>query len=263
MNATKRKFNALIQGMGTRSTPPRTHDENDRYYNPTSTDPDPFTRPSPSTYSAGAAPASSTPRAPSRESPSPAAAMSSISADFLAKRRRLGAAAAGASAANKAPPLVVPPPPPQSTNVSNVRLKKYGSTGEVIKVDWRQDAPRYCPSDREQLIRRLHSFQELTEWTPKPDRVNEIEWAKRGWVCHAKERVRCTLCNKELVVNMNKREVDGKEVPVVVGSDFEEGLVKKYAGLIIEAHQDDCLWRKHGCNGRSRPMEECLIIPAH
>jgi hypothetical protein len=109
--------------------------------------------------------------------------------------------------------------------------------------------PKYCPGDRDQLIKRLATFQELTDWTPKPDPVNEIEWAKRGWVCHGKELVRCILCNKELVVKLNRKEVDGKEVPVLVASEIEDALVQKYVELIVESHSEDCLWRKHGCDG--------------
>lgn len=83
-----------------------------------------------------------------------------------------------------------------------------------------QAAAKYCPSDREQLLRRLATFQEITDWTPKPDRVNEVEWAKRGWVCQGKERVRCVLCHKELVVKLNRKEQDGKEVTVLVASEI-------------------------------------------
>lgn len=79
---------------------------------------------------------------------------------------------------------------------------------------------RFCPTDRDELLKRLATFHDITDWTPKPDRVSEIEWAKRGWVCHGKERVRCVLCHKELVVKLNKKEVDGKEVSVLVSSEI-------------------------------------------
>ncbi|GJC96577.1 hypothetical protein ColKHC_05403 [Colletotrichum higginsianum] len=103
------------------------------------------------------------------------------------------------------------------TTITNVVLKKWTpNSSKVIEV---KVASKFAPSDRSELLKRLASFQEITDWTPKPDAVNEIEWAKRGWVCQGKDRVRCTLCNKELVVKLNKREVDGKEVPVLVASD--------------------------------------------
>lgn len=135
--------------------------------------------------------------------------------------------------------------------------------------------PKYCPSDRKELLRRLATFQDLTDWAPKPDRVSEIEWVKRGWVCQGKERVRCALCNKELVIKLNKKEVDGKEVSVLVPSEIgefaypvcfrpptnevpEEALVNKYVELIVESHGEDCLWRKRGCDGKA-PLSFSLI----
>jgi hypothetical protein len=128
---------------------------------------------------------------------------------------------------------------------------------------------KYCPSDREELLRRLATFQEITEWTPKPDKVSEIEWAKKGWVCQGKERVRCVLCARELVVKLNRKELeDGKEANVLASSEIgavglaraakaitganprvEDALVEKYVELMVTAHQSDCLWRKQGCDG--------------
>lgn len=105
-------------------------------------------------------------------------------------------------------------PPSQST------LRKVSSHVEIATR--KEVAARYCPLDREQLLRRLASFQELTDWTPKPDRVSEVEWAKRGWVCQGKERVRCVLCHKELVVKLNRKEEDGKQITVLVASEIGE-----------------------------------------
>ena len=39
-------------------------------------------------------------------------------------------------------------------------------------------------------------------------------------MCHGKETVRCLLCHKELVVKLNRKLVDGKEVPVLVSSEI-------------------------------------------
>jgi len=110
--------------------------------------------------------------------------------------------------------------------------------------------PKYCPGDREQLLRRLATFQELTDWTPKPDRVNEVQWAKRGWICQGKERVRCVLCSQELAVKLNRKEVDGKEISVMIASEIAQSVVEKYAELIVAGHAEDCLWRKKGCDSR-------------
>jgi len=231
MNATKRKFNTLLQGIGARSPQPSdcTHlDEELTGYS------SPLGRPSisVSTPDIKVSPGMVVPG-----SPSP-------STDLLNKRRRIG--------------VVETTSPNQkmgTTTVSNIVLKKWTSqsTASTTQRNEPVEPPRYCPSDRDELIRRLGTFQELTEWTPKPDKVNEIEWAKRGWICQGKERVRCTLCHRELVVKTNTRTVDGKEIPVVVGSDVEEGFAKRFSELIIDGHDEDCLWRRHGCDGNEPP----------
>lgn len=230
MNATKRKFNALLQGIGAKPIPqsPSIEAQND-------TSNSPLNRPS--TPNSSSLPDNSL--TPNKEMPS--GSVPSTPSDLL-KRRRVGVLES--TPGNEKP---------GGTIISNVVLKKWAPNGSAVSPakGTKTEAPKYCPGDRNELIRRLGTFQELTEWTPKPDKVNEIEWAKRGWVCHGKERVSCTLCHKELVVKMNKREVDGKEVQIMVGSDIEEGLVKRFVELIIDAHQEDCLWRRRGCDGET------------
>lgn len=160
MNATKRKFNALLQGLNS----PR----------PTSNEPD---------------------------STSPT-------------RSRLSLKRARVSSGNMENPLL----PTNPVHFGQSLLKKRAAHVALGKTN--QAAAKYCPSDREQLLRRLATFQEITDWTPKPDKANEVAWAKRGWVCQGKERVRCVLCHKELVVKLNRKEQDGKEITVLVASEI-------------------------------------------
>ncbi|KAI0169081.1 zf-C3HC-domain-containing protein [Hypoxylon sp. FL1284] len=228
MNATKRKFNALLQGIGAKPT--AQSPTSDGQNNDSSSS---LNRPS----TPNSIPASDEMTTPNKTmTPS---ALPSTPSELLSKRRRVGVLES-TTGNDKTP----------STTISNVVLKKWTPGGKSVtpSKESKTGPPKYCPGDRDELIRRLGTYQELTEWTPKPDKVNEIEWAKRGWVCGGKERVRCTLCHKELVVKTNKREVDGSEVPVAVGSDVEEALVKRFVELIIDAHQEDCLWRKRGCD---------------
>ncbi|KAI2472889.1 zf-C3HC-domain-containing protein [Annulohypoxylon bovei var. microspora] len=233
MNATKRKFNALLQGLGAKPTPtspsPSTDGQNNKSYSQSNRPSTPNSTLAPddaSTPIKGMAP-TGIPTTPSD----------------IFKRRRVGVLESTTGNDKTG-----------TTTISNVVLKKWTQGGNVVSPskspskETKTEPAKYCPSDRDELIRRLRTFQELTEWTPKPDKVNEIEWAKRGWVCQGKERVQCTLCHKELVVKINKKEVDGKEVPVLVGSDIEEALVKRFLELIIDAHQEACLWRKQGCD---------------
>ncbi|KAF3810239.1 hypothetical protein GCG54_00002696 [Colletotrichum gloeosporioides] len=229
MNATKRKFNALIQGMGRSSTSTKSSDDFSSL---------PAESPRPSTTSLPASTAG-TSNTTNTNTDSNAKMPLSIEEDILLKRRRLQALTERATIKNTTTGVA-------ATKVSNVVLKKWTPNSKETVV---QVSSKYAPTDRNELLKRLASFQEITDWTPKPDRVNEIEWAKRGWVCQGKDRVRCSLCNKELVVKLNKREVDGKEVPVLVASDVaEEALVEKYSDLIVTAHLDQCLWRRRGCD---------------
>ncbi|KAI0835117.1 zf-C3HC-domain-containing protein [Hypoxylon sp. FL0890] len=241
MNATKRKFNALLQGLGAKPTPqsPVTNGQDNSFSSPINR---------PSTPNSTLAPDyTSTPS----KGMAPAGVPSTPSDPF--KRRRVGV-------------LETTPGNEKlgGTTISNVVLKKWTPGGSALSPskETKTEPPKYCPSDRDELIKRLGTFQELTEWTPKPDKVNEVEWAKRGWVCKGKERVQCTLCHKEVVVKINKGEVDGKEVPVLVGSDIEQALVKRFVELIIDAHQEDCLWRKRGCDDTLLRLSLTIPKPA-
>lgn len=239
----KRKLNALLNGFGSRpaSTPPTESDTPADPANP------PATPPSNRNSTATLDSPSSTIRTPGSDSMALRGSVSSFprsttSNDFdLTKRRRLGLSDA-------TPSKGLSPASPSNngaqTTISNIVLRKWSGNNEKKALF----KPRFCPGDRDELLRRLASFQELTDWTPKPDPVNEVQWAKRGWICQGKERVRCTLCNKELVVKLNRKEVDGKEIAVLIPSEIEEALVQKYLELIVTSHADDCLWRKRGCD---------------
>lgn len=246
--AKKRKLNALLNGLGTRpsyptdSIPPP----------PSDTAPEdestPQTPPPNRNSTTTLASASSTVHTPGSDSVAMRTSISSVprsaatasDLDLLTKRRRLGLAD---STPSKDLGTKTPDGSGQTT-ISNIVLKKWGGNKEKDTLF----KPKYCPGDRDELLKRLASFQELTDWTPKPNPVAEVQWAKRGWICQGKERVRCTLCNKELVVKLNRKEVDGKEVPVLVPSEIEEALVAKYVELIVTSHQEDCLWQKRGCD---------------
>lgn len=187
MNATKRKFNALLNGIGNKSTTSLSSKEENNKHKPNST-----------------------------------------SADALAKRRR-----------------IIPTSTVTSNSSSATTMAHQKSLSLATNVP---TTPKYAPWDRTAFLTRLKSFSNLTDWTPKPVRVNEVEWAKRGWVCQTFERVRCCLCNVEILVKLNKKEVNGKEQPVYVAQNIEEALVDKYVELIITSHDEDCLWRKRGCD---------------
>lgn len=227
MNATKRKFNALLQGIGGKPS------------SPASNSTDANTRSAATSYSPSAPRRSTTISGTTPDLDPNMPLLSSTKTDLL-KRRRVGA------------PDSSPVQTITAAGLPTVLLRKTngtsGRSGLIAQDKTPLTTPRYCPADRDQLIKRLATFQELTDWTPKPDRVNEIEWAKRGWVCMGKERLRCTLCHKEIVVKLNRKEVEGKEVPVLVASEIEDAVADKYVELMVTSHQDDCLWRERGCD---------------
>ncbi|EPE06031.1 c3hc zinc finger domain-containing protein [Ophiostoma piceae UAMH 11346] len=267
MNATKRKFNALLQGIGTRSPGAVSADDSSDALPRPSTDAAssaPSSTPSSGRismqYAANSQPSVLARMASTATAATPSSAVANL--EFLAKRRRL--AEATATLRDTTGNAVVTP------STSSNLLRKWGSSASnrggssTATPAIPPPAPRYCPGDREQLLRRLATFQELTDWTPKPDRINEIEWAKRGWVCQGKERLRCTLCSKELVVRLtrddaekdkdtNKKKSASTESVVMAPLPSPEdttqaALVGKYAELIVSAHQDSCLWQRKGCD---------------
>jgi hypothetical protein len=188
MNATKRKFNALLNGIGTKSTT-----------NVSST------------------------------GDSNAKSNSTAGADLQAKKRRL----ADTLLTKESDASVS-----QSSSPSTMRDKNIRS---MIGPTETGDAPKYAPWDRTAFLQRLKSFSNLTDWTPKPAKVNEVEWAKRGWVCQKQERVRCSLCNIEILVKLNRKEVDGKEVPVYVAQNI--------GTLSMKVMLQFCLRSSRGCPG--------------
>ncbi|KAF2193538.1 zf-C3HC-domain-containing protein [Zopfia rhizophila CBS 207.26] len=113
-------------------------------------------------------------------------------------------------------------------------------------------APNYAPYSQEQFLARLKTFADVKKWGNKPDAIGEVEWAKRGWICENWNTVACKGgCDKRVVVRLRPRrkDADGK---VIEGSEdldveVEEGLVEKYRELIVEGHDEGCLWRKGAC----------------
>ncbi|KOS22446.1 mRNA export factor rsm1 [Escovopsis weberi] len=176
MNATKRKFNALIQGLGNPPPPAGQTDTLARTMD----------------YEA-----------------------------LLQKRRRLGF-----------PDSTAPRPDAPSTRIAGLASPSHRRPGKPADGGDDSSLARYSPNSRDDLLKRLATFQEITEWTPKPDEINEVEWARRGWVCRGKERVRCLLCHKELVVKLKKDEADGNDMDELAAAEFVlEDLKQRYQDL--------------------------------
>lgn len=81
--------------------------------------------------------------------------------------------------------------------------------------------PNYVPWSHEQFLRRLKTFADLKSWTSKPDAVNEVEWAKRGWVCVDVNTVGCRGgCEQRVVVGLRPGRKDDQGVEIEGSEDY-------------------------------------------
>ena len=72
--------------------------------------------------------------------------------------------------------------------------------------------PSFVPWDRERFLKRLETFRRVDRWSPKPAAINEVEWAKRGWICTDVMRVSCVGdCGGSVIVKLPDEidELDG------------------------------------------------------
>ena len=137
-------------------------------------------------------------------------------------------------------------------------------------------APNFAPWDRGQFLERLATFRHVDKWMGKPDKINEVQWAKRGWTCVGRERVGCMGgCGKEVVIKLEEdHDVEEKdkdagdvqkengEAPVEEKDEdwrrgAQEQLVDKYAEMIVTEHNGGCPWRRKGCDGKRISFWPC------
>lgn len=82
--------------------------------------------------------------------------------------------------------------------------------------------------------------------------MNEVVWAKKGWVCVGVNTVACKGgCEQRVVVALRppRKDEEGKNIE---GSedysvDVDDELVKRYVELVNTGHEEECLWRTAGC----------------
>ncbi|KAF2135454.1 uncharacterized protein K452DRAFT_281504 [Aplosporella prunicola CBS 121167] len=129
---------------------------------------------------------------------------------------------------------------------ANSKQDKEKETAEPRKT------PNYVPWSHELFIERIKTFADVKRWAPKPDRLSEVEWAKRGWICEAVNTVACKGgCEQRIVIKLEpqKKKLDGGEDEDhgMMTEEVDEALVERYAQLIVEGHDEGCLWKKAGC----------------
>lgn len=116
----------------------------------------------------------------------------------------------------------------------------------------------YSPWSHDQFLVRLKTFADIKSWSPKPDRINEVAWAKRGWTVIAQDEVACKSCGERVLIklfnNMGNSADGGEQDSSQLSAEgdqwwsaeAEEGLIEKYESLLAEGHDQSCLWRKSG-----------------
>lgn len=120
--------------------------------------------------------------------------------------------------------------------------------------DTRVREPNYNPWSHVGFLRRLKTFSNVRVWSSKPDAINEVEWAKRGWVCdkNSLNTVACRGgCEARVVVGLRPalKDEEGKEIDGTedMSVELSEELVRRVGELIVEGHKDECLWKGGGC----------------
>jgi hypothetical protein len=134
-------------------------------------------------------------------------------------------------------------------------IKVVGKTVSTPKASTPRKAPNFQPYSQEHFLGRLKTFADVRKWTTKPDAINEVEWAKRGWSCDIWNTVACKGgCENRVAVKLRpkRKDANGKDIEMSedLAFDIDDALVYRYKDLIVEGHADDCLWRKRGCQGR-------------
>lgn len=136
----------------------------------------------------------------------------------------------------------------------------------IATMNEERKTPNFAPWDRAQFLERLKTYKHVDKWMGKPERINEVQWTKRGWSCVGKERVGCVGgCGKEVVITLEsvreekqasgetqdteKRTLDEEEDEDEWREKAQEQLVEKYAEMIVTSHDGGCLWRRRGCDG--------------
>ncbi|RJE27504.1 hypothetical protein PHISCL_00090 [Aspergillus sclerotialis] len=137
------------------------------------------------------------------------------------------------------------------SSVRNSILKINRPDSRVVSTS-STSRPSFVPWDRERFLERLETFRRVDRWSPKPSGVNEVAWAKRGWICTDVSRVTCVGgCGGSVVVKLPDEldELDGYDAEKVQErKEVRAKLVEEYARLLTEGHVENCPWKTRGCD---------------
>ncbi|KAL8948027.1 MAG: hypothetical protein Q9222_005743, partial [Ikaeria aurantiellina] len=143
----------------------------------------------------------------------------------------------------------------RSISGGQTKTVSHSSTTSTSMTAEEKKPPNFAPWDRNQFLDRLETFRHVDKWMSKPDPINEVQWAKRGWRCVGKETVGCVGgCGNELVIALETdREREQRpgdqgddEAPEDAATDDEydwreeaqKELVQRYTEMIATEHDE-------------------------
>ena len=146
------------------------------------------------------------------------------------------------------------------SSVRNSILKITRPDARVVSTS-SASRPSFVPWDRERFLERLETFRRVDRWSPKPSEVNEVAWAKRGWICTDVSRVTCVGgCGGSVVVKLPDEldELDGYDAEKVQ----ERKEVREYfwdSAIWIDANDP----RGEACRGICEALDRrpCRKLP--
>lgn len=141
--------------------------------------------------------------------------------------------------------------------------------------------PAFSPWSQDSFLRRLKTFSSVALWHLKPQAINEVVWAKRGWQCVGVNTVACVGgCERRIIVDLVTQRSDRSNAAKGRSSTEEEedydkqddahdhdkndppqdselteddddslvqAFTERYAREVINGHSEKCMWRKAGC----------------
>jgi hypothetical protein len=124
------------------------------------------------------------------------------------KRRRVSSASQRPSTAERRIPVV-----PQIVLSRNSPSKRPATAVQdtVRVVEGVRVLGYFAPWDRNQFLCRLQTFTHQN-FSAKPEAINEVAWAKRGWSCVDDETTGCVRgCEARVVIDMNIPDLEGED----------------------------------------------------
>ncbi|KAJ5721639.1 uncharacterized protein N7483_009573 [Penicillium malachiteum] len=109
--------------------------------------------------------------------------------------------------------------------------------------------PAWSPLSRETFLHRLETYHGKNQWPSKPTPINEVAWAKLGWICTGDHRVTCVSeCGGSVFVDVpDDGEILGDDFDadqIAVRTEVRDKLVEMYKEQMLEAHGKWCQWRR-------------------